>query len=208
MFFAMVLMFAMEIFGSSGTGPPNVAGFTPVLSKELEFQIDDYKTAFVGRMVVYQSPDDPNEFIEVYYRQVALISQRAKQKSSSETGSRDSSLTNLNYLRKQEAEAISRVQQRTESFAYVQWQIVHDLRTGQDIGTGSFKSWLLDQNGNWTFSSDYNILITPFSEQSKTDLKKRIIVGIKFDLVGRVHIVRIDQDDIIFLTKEVVDDKK
>ena len=63
MFFAMVLMFAMEIFGSSGTGPPNVAGFTPVLSKELEFQIDDYKTAFVGRMVVYQNPEETDEAI-------------------------------------------------------------------------------------------------------------------------------------------------
>lgn len=208
MFLALVFLLATEIFVGSGTGPPSVAGFTPVLSKELEFQIDDYKTAFVGRVVVYQNPDDPNEFIKVYYRQVALISERTKQKSSSEGGSRDDNLSNLNYLRKQEFEAISRVQQLTDVFACVQWQTVRDLRTGQDIQKGYFQSWLLDQNGSWTFGSGYNVFTTPFSEPSKVNPQKRIIVGIKFDLAGGSHIVRIDQDDIVIQDEEAVNEKK
>src|SRR3989344_2149540 len=208
MFLALMLLLAMEILTGSGTGPPNVAGYTPVLSKELDFQVDDYTTCFVGRVVVYQNPDNPNEFARVYYRQVAICSERAKQKSSSESGSRDGNLSNLNYFRKQESEAIGRVQHSTDAFAYVQWQTVRDSRTGQEIQDGFFRSWLLDQNGNWTFGSGYNILTTPFSEPSKPNLNKRIIVGIKFDLAGGNHIVRIDQDDISSLVKEVVNDKK
>ncbi|HEY4474528.1 MAG TPA: hypothetical protein VJC06_01230 [Candidatus Paceibacterota bacterium] len=208
MFLALALLFTMEILTGSGTGPPNVASFIPVLSRELDFQIDDYTTCFVGRVVVYQNPDDSNDFIRVYYRQVAICSERAKQKSSSESGSRDSNLSNLNYFRKQESEAIGRVQQSTDAFAYVQWQTVRDSRTGQSIQDGFFKSWLLDQNGSWTIASGYNLNTSPFSEPSKSNPNKRIIVGIKFDLAGGNHIVRIDQDDILSLVKEVVNDKK
>ncbi|MEK7126300.1 MAG: hypothetical protein AAB835_02320, partial [Patescibacteria group bacterium] len=114
----------------------------------------------------------------------------------------------------------------TDVFAFVQWRIVRDSRTGQDIRTGSFRSWLLEQNGNWTFSSNLNILTTPFSEPSKNDPKKRIIVGIQFTLVSGVHpersregsqrasasygvhIVRIDQDDVATLVKEATNEKK
>ena len=159
-------------------------------------------------MVVYQNPDSPNEFVRVYYRQVALISECAKQKSSSESGSREGNLSNLKYLRKQETEAISRVQQSTDSFAYVRLQMSKDPRTGQEIQDGFSQAWLLDQNGNWTFGSGYNIVATPFSEQSKDNPKKRVIVGIKFDLAGANHIVRIDQDNILSLVKEVANDKK
>ena len=208
MFLALTFFLVMEILTGSGTGPPSVAGYTPVLSKELEFQIDDYKTAFVGRVVVYQNPDNPNEFVRVYYRQVALISERAKQKSSSESGSRDGNLSNLNYFRKQETEALGRVQQSTDAFAYVQWQTIRDSRTGQEIQNGFFKSWLLDQNGSWTIASGHDLDTSPFSEPSKANPNKRIIVGIKFNLVGGSHIVRIDQDDILSLVKEVSDDKK
>ncbi len=213
MFLALAVLLALEVAGGSGlpgqgAGPPDVKGFSPVLSKELEFRINDYRTAFVGRVVVYQNPNDPNEFVRVYYRQVAIVSERAREKNASEAGSRDTNFSNLNYHLKQEAEALNKVQQTTDAFAYVQWRTVRDPRTGQDVRTGSFRSWLLEQNGNWTFSTAYNILVIPFSEPSKADPKKRIIIGIQFTLVGGVHIVRIDQDDIMVLSKEASNDKK
>lgn len=208
MLLALVVLLALEITGGSGVSPPDIKNFTPVLSKELEFRIDDYKTAFVGRVVDYQNPDDSNEFVRVYYRQVAIISERAQANNSTEAGGRDTNLSNLNYHRKQETKALGTVQQTTDVFAFVQWRIVRDSRTGQDIRTGSFRSWLLEQNGNWTFSSNLNILTTPFSEPSKNDPKKRIIVGIQFTLVSGVHIVRIDQDDVATLVKEATNEKK
>ncbi|MDO8496470.1 MAG: hypothetical protein Q7S43_03375, partial [bacterium] len=193
-----------------GSSPPDVKGFTPILSKELEFRIDDYKTAFVGRAIVYQNPNDLNEFVRVYYRQVAITSERAKENDTKGAGGIDRNSSNLNYHQKQETEALNRVQRSTDAFAYVQWRIVRDLRTGQDIRADFLRSWLLDQNGNWalTYGSDYNLLISPFSEPSKVDPKKRIIVGIQFSLSGGVHIVRIDQDDILAPVEEVASEKK
>lgn len=196
MFLALTVLLAMEIVGL-GVAPPNVKNFTPVLSKELEFRVDDYTTCFVGQVVVYQNQDDPNEFTRVYYRQVAICSERAKEQNSAKVGGRDRNLSNLSYHLKQESEAINRVQQLTDAFAFVQWRTVSDPRTGQNIRDGFFRSWLLEQNGSWTFSSSHNILTAPFSEPSKEDPQKRIIVGIQFNLVGGTHLVRIDQDDIL-----------
>lgn len=212
MFLALVMFFAIEITGigtlSQGFSPPDIKGFTPVLSKELEFRIDDYKTAFVGRVVDYQNPNELNEFVRVYYRQVAIISERAQEKNTSEVGGRDRNSSNLNYHQKEETETLDRVQQATDAFAFVQWRIVRDLRTGQDVRTGFFHSWLLEQNGNWTFSSAYDLLTTIFSESSKADINKRVNVGIKFTLAGGTHIVRIDQDDILNSAQEVANDHK
>lgn len=219
----LALVFAMEILGSGAsptefldplkqdqetTPRPDVKNFTPVLSKELEFRIDDCKTGFVGRIIDYQNPDDLNEFVRVYYRQVAIVSKRACENDTIETGSRDKNSSNLNYHQKEEMETLGRVQKATDAFAYVQWRTVRDPRTGQDIRDGFFRSWLLEQNGNWTFSNAYNLDTLPFSEPSKADSNKRIIVGIEFTLVGATHIVRIDQDGIANVTKEVVNEKK
>src|SRR3989344_2090478 len=180
MFSALIALLVLGIVG--GSAPPDVNGFTPVLSKELEFRIDDYKIAFVGRVVDYQNPDDPNEFVRFYYRQVAIVSERAKENDTKEAGGLDRNSSNLNYHQKQETEALDRVQLTTDAFAYVQWRTGRDPRTGQDIRADFLRSWLLDPNGNWilTYGSDYNLFITPFSEPSKADPKKRVIVGIQF----------------------------
>ena len=212
MFFSLVFLLAMEIIGS-GASLPEVKDFNVVLSKELEFRVDDYKTAFVGRVVDYQNPDDPNESVRVYYRQVAIVSERAKEKNSTESGGRDRNSTNLNYHLKRETEAIDRAQRAIDTFAYVQWRTVRDSRTGQDVKIGHFQIWLLDSSGVWAYHvqpADTKSLLepSPFSEPSKTDPKKRIIVGIKFTLENTMHIVRIDQDNIVASVKEASDDKK
>lgn len=212
MFLALLMFFAIEITGlgalNQGFSPPDVRGFTPVLSKELEFRIDDYKTAFVGRMVVYQNPNDLNEFVKVYYRQVVIVSERSKEKNTSENGGRDRNLSNSNYHLKQESEAINRVQRASDAFAFVQWRTIRDPRTGRNIRDGFLKSWLLEQNGSWTFSSSHNLFTAPFSEPSRDNPRKRINVGIQFNLVGGTHLVRVDQDDILTPAKEAANENK
>ena len=208
MFLALMISLVLEILGS-GLPPPDVKGFTPVLSKELEFRIDDCKTGFVGRVIEYQNPNDLNEFVRVFYRQVAIVSKRpCDEKGATQAGGRDGNSSNLNYHQKEETETLERVQQATDAFAFVQWRIVRDLRTGQDIRTGFLQSWLLEQNGNWTFSSARNLFTAIFSEPSKADTDKRINVGIKFTLAGGTHIVRVDQDDILNSAEEVANDQK
>jgi hypothetical protein len=216
MFFTWVVLLAIQIAGSSGgsveildgmmykqesISRPDTKDFKEISSRELEFRVDDYKTAFVGRVIDYQNPNNLNEFIRVYYRQIAIISERAREKNISEVGSRDGNLSNLNYHLKQEAEAISIVQKASDVFACVQWQTVHDSRTGQDVGSGFLRSWLLSQNGNWIFSPNHNLLISPLSEPSRINSQKRIIVGMQFALSGGVHIVRIDQDDLSIIKR-------
>lgn len=196
MLLALLVSLALQANRASPT--PDVTNFRPVLTKELEFRIDDYKTAFVGRVVVYQNPNDPDEFIRVYYRQVALVSERAKEQGVPEAGSRNWNLSNLSYHQQREAKALGRVQKEADIFAYVQWRTERDPRTGQDISDGFFRAGLLDQHGTWTLTAGYDLAISPFSEPSKKDPKKPILVGFKFTLGGGVHIVRVDQDDIWF----------
>jgi hypothetical protein len=204
----MLLALAALLALGSGIDPPDVKNFNVVLSTELKFQVDDYKTGLVGRVVVYQNPDDSGEFVKVYYRQVAIVSERAQSQSITGAGSIDANLSNLKYHSQEEKETLARVQKATDAFAYVQWRVVRDLRTGQDIRDGPLRSWLLESNGNWTFSNAYGLVTSPFSESSKDNPNKRIIVGIRFSLVGGVHIVRVDQDDISVLIKEATNEKK
>lgn len=217
MFATLLVFFAIEIIGfglsGQGAGPPDVKNFTPILSKELEFRIDDHKKALVGQVFVYQNPKNQNEFVRVYYRQVAIISERAKEKNAVEAGGRDMNLSNLKYHNKREAEALGRVQKATDAFAYIRWHIVRDLRTGQDIQAGPVQIWFLDSSGVWIYRTQpagikSALESSPFSEPSKTHQGKRIIVGIQFVLLDRVHIVRIDQDEILIKAREVVNDKK
>ncbi len=205
------------IMGTAGSGPsgqesgiPDLKNYNPVVSKELEFRIDDFTTAIVGRVVVYQNTNDPNDFLRVYYRQLAIISERAQQKNGLETGGREGDLSNFTYHNQEQSDVLARVQQTSDAFAYVQWRTKNDPRSDQDILDGVLNSWLLEPNGNWTFASGYNLVTIPFSEQSKNNPKKRIIVGIEFELAGAVHIVRVDQDEIVaqVKAKEKNNDKK
>ena len=123
------------------------------------------------------------------------MSERA-QENSSESGI-DVNLSNLKYHSQQEAETLNRVQKTTDVFAYVQWRTVRDSRTEQDVREDFLRSWLLDPNGNWVFSYGDRLNASPFSEISKNNPKKSIIVGIKFTLAGQIHIVRVDQDNIL-----------
>lgn len=212
MFIGIAILLA--IIGSVETTPrPDIKNFISVLSKELEFRVDDCKTGFVGRVVDYRNPDDPSEFVRVYYRQVAIVSVRACEKSTTESSKHNADLSNLNYHLKQESETLGRIQQATDAFVYVQWQVVHDQRMGQDIKIGSTHVWLLDPSGVWVYriqsAGTKNILESaPLTEPSKVNPKKLIIVGIKFTLENTTHIVRIDQDDILSQVKEVANDKK
>lgn len=208
MFLALAVFLAIEIIGGPlANSPPDVKNFKQVLSKELEFRTDDYKAGFVGRIIDYQNPNDPNEFIRVYYRQVAIVSERAQENNSTEAGGFDGNSSNLNYHRKQETETLVRVQQATDAFAYVQEWVVYDPQTGQNIRTGQRKIWLLDPSGVWAYfvqpSNEKSALeSSPVSEPSKADPKKRINVGIRFTLADAVHIVRIDQDEILALIEK------
>lgn len=202
---ALVLFFALQADRVSPT--PDVKNFKPVLTKELEFRIDDCKTGFVGRVVVYQNPDDPNGFVRVYYRQVAIVSERACENNTAEEGGPSRNLSNLNYHRKQETEALGRVQQATDAFAYVQWRTMRDARTGEDIQSGPMQIWLLDSSGSWAYHAQpvnekSALESSSFSEPAKTNPEKQVIVGVKFTLGNRIHIVRIDQDDIPAPVKE------
>lgn len=202
MLLVLVLFAALQMAstGDQVSIPTDLKNFKPILTKELEFRIDDCKTGFVGRVVVYQNPNIPNEFIRVYYRQVAIISERDCKNGTTETGGRDMSSSNLNYHRKQETEALGRVRKEADIFAFARWRTERDQRTGEDIRiAGSYRSGLLDQGGLWISVSNSNrsIFLTPVSEPSKADPKKLIPVGIRFDLAMGSHIVRIDQDDLV-----------
>jgi hypothetical protein len=195
MLLALVFLVALQA-DRPPVGPPDTKNFKPVMTKELEFRIDDYRTAFVGRVVDYQNPDDLSEFVRVYYRQVALVSERAREQDSSEDAGRNRTFSNLNYHQKRESEAIGRVQKEADVFAYVRWRTERDARTGQDIrSAGSYRAALLDQNGAWVLGE--NISLAPLSEPAENNPEKHVIVGIKFTLGVGTHILRVDQDDLV-----------
>ncbi len=175
--------------------------WTVVSEKRLDIKVNDYETAFVGVVTQYQNPKDPHDFAQVFTRHIPLISQRPKEDQN--TGQRESSLTvdaGRNYHRNQEQEALQRVQKASDAFAIIRWRTTTDDRSGREILAGLVDYWLLNQDGNWMYATNASlsgISRTLVSEPSKADAKRHVVVGLKFSIGDAVHVVRIDQDDLM-----------
>lgn len=199
-----MLLELMLFLNTVTAGLPDSDKFKPVLFQELEFRINDYQTAFVGKVVTYQNLDDPNEFVKVYYRQVPLISERAKERGNSEN-SRDIDMSNMKYHDKQESEALLRTQKAVDGFAYVHWRVTKDARSGEDIRVGPIQTGLLSSEGEWThyiqngYSAESALMVSPLSNLSESGV---LIIGLKFSLEETEHILLIDEDDIAVLPKK------
>lgn len=180
---------------------PNVEDWTIVPTRQLDARPGDYLKGLVGLVVVYQNPNDKNEFAKVYFRQVSLVSERPGDGKTTKDSGRATLIGDSGYSfhKKEEREAIKRVQKATDVLAYVRWHVTRDKRIEQYIISGNAESWLLNSNGVWAYDVRPElgaIKEIPLSEPSKYNPGSVVVVGIKYVLGDAVHVVRVDQDDL------------
>lgn len=181
---------------------PSVEGWTVVSTSELDVRADNYKTEFLGLVVNYSNPHDPNEVVRIYYRQISLVSERPKEESGDPTRGRSllTADSGRDYHLKEQKDALAQVQKNMDVFAAMHWRTKRSKETGTDILAGPMESWLLDADGTWT-SQQHNlpgaITMTELSEALESDPKKSVVVGLVFKLGEAVHGIRVDQDDLL-----------
>ncbi|HXV26983.1 MAG TPA: hypothetical protein VD862_03115 [Candidatus Paceibacterota bacterium] len=208
---SVFLMLAL-LTGSVGAADiPDTQDWRVTVTKQLEFRVDDYCTAFVGTVTEYQNPDAPDEYVRTLARQVPVISCRSRNQGRS--GIR--TVSDLSWHRKDEQDALDRAHTGADAFAYIAWRTVRDGRSGEHILAEPLRVWLLDQSGVWVFRQGHRIASRPFSEPSKADMAGRrelpapVLVGIEYSLNGEAtHILRLDQDMLAAPRKTEDDDAR
>ncbi len=221
----MQCMFALALIlsadpGATSPSHPTVDGWMVVSGKQrqLELRADDYRKALVGLVVQYQNPQDSSDRVLVFYRHIALLSERPRENQLSQDSARPVIVVGagIAYHVKNEQDALDRAEKSMDPFAYVHYHVEIDPHNGQEMLVGSAESWLLDGGGLWAYDSRASlgaIKEAPLSEPIKVLVKKGqvprcnpkhpIIVGFTFKLGGASHVVRVDQDDlVVVVTKE------
>lgn len=210
----MTLLLVLALAGglTSANPPPDVSGWTQVIQRELEFRVDDYRPCFVGTVTEYRNPENANEYVRVFRRHVALVSQRPRELSDS---GRQGTVWNraqsdLSHHESSLREALKRAQEAADPFGYIRWRVTKDERTGQDILAAPLESWLLSQAGDWSYAFNEEISTSPYSEPLRADTRKNVIVGVKFWLGGVFHILRVQEKDLLApkVTKEDTEKKE
>ncbi len=180
----------------SSNSPPNLEGWKLVESHEtnLEAKVQAgglVYTAYFGYVEDYQGPGTPGEFVRVIKRYVPVIlvveDDQQKQTLQTEVVS--------NYSRKASQDVLSKVHTKADAVGYTRWHVTKDSRTGEDIRTGAVESWLRIQNGDWVYAE--GIIEKELYSEIASDSKKAILVGVKFSLGNKYHIMRVDRADMV-----------
>lgn len=195
-YLTLVFVLSASLAGAQWTKPPNLEGWKLVESREsnLEAKVQAeglVYTAYFGYIEDYQNPETPGEFIRVIKRYVPVISivEDDQQKQTLQLD------VISNYSRKASRDALSKVRSKADAIGYTRWQVAKDQRTGEDIRTGAVESWLRIQNGDWLY--DIAIIEKELYSEISPDTKKVTLVGIKFTLGSKYHIMKVDQADLM-----------
>ncbi len=190
-----VLFLTASLASAQPVGPPNLDGWKLVDAKETNLDVKVQAgglvfTAYFGLMENYQNPKDPTEFAMVIKRHVPVISivEDDQQKLNLQTE------VVSNYSRKASHDALDKVRMKADSIAYTKWHIVKDPRTGEDVRTGNTESWLRVQNGDWV--SGLGVIGRELYSEISPNTKMVTLVGVKFLLGTKYHIIRVDQADL------------
>ncbi len=193
--FVFILLPSLAMAQVNSPPHPNLEGWKLVEDYEsnLDVKIQDgglVYAAYIGYTEDYQNPHDPNEFVKVIKRYIPVIpiteDNQQEQTLQAEIVS--------NYSRKDSLDALKKVRKEADTVGYTKWHLTKDLRTGENIITGPVESWLRIQNGDWVYGA--GVIEKELYSEIAPDSKEVILVGLKFSLGNKYHIIRVDQADL------------
>ena len=167
---------------------PDVSGWTEIARTDLEFRTNDYTVAFVGQIVDYQHAERKGDFVRVYLRHAVVLSERARARSGHQGAQIG---TDLRYHVAEQNKILERAQQDGEAFAYLFWALYEDER-GFEVRLGPMQYWLLNAQGDWSYSVNEKMTVMPLSEPSVDNPFATRIVGLRFVLGTVSHVLRLD----------------
>lgn len=169
---------------------PIVDNWQVVEERAIEIRYGDYGTiAFLGTITEYVNPVNANEHVKVFKRHVSIVS--VKRIIAAEINRS----VIVSHGKKMEKDELEKTRERSDTIGYIRWQTVKDSWTGQYILNGPAESWLKAQDSSWTYSDREKISEEPVSEPGFRKMKI-LLVGIKYTLGGKYHVLRVDRIDL------------
>jgi len=170
--------------------PPSTEDWTVYGEEVIEIRLGGHgTTAYLGLIIIYQNPDNENEFIKVVKRHTPIISVKHAIKD------KRSRYVIRKYSESNESSALDKLRKEADDIVYVHWKQKKDSWTDEYIQDGIIESWMLKQSGLWVYSKMRIVkrsISEPVGEKGETEL-----VGFQFRLGEFYHILRIDIADIL-----------
>lgn len=184
----LALILVQSLFTAS---PPSTENWTVYSEEVIEIRLGDYgTTAYLGLIIIYQNPDNENEFIKVVKRHTPIISVKHAIKD------KRSRYVVRKYSENNESSALDKLRKEADDIVYVRWKQKKDSWTDEYIQDGIIESWMLKQSGLWVHASERRVarrsISEPVGKKGETEL-----VGFQFRLGELYHILRIDTADIL-----------
>lgn len=187
-------IFAFPLLARANSPPsPDIQGWILRDIDFIDLKSSDREGIYLGVSVIYENPDNKNEFVLVMKRFISFVSLRGQ--TLSRGGNPEIADS---YREVENKRVLEEAQNEAEPFAYLRWHLSTDPRTGLDFLEDPLgdpiESWLLGSGGEWIYSFTDLILPVLLSEPAADNSEKLILVGKVFYLNGWYHVIKIDQD--------------
>lgn len=178
--------------------PPDVSDW-PATADFIEAKVSDLTSVFLGFDLTHVNPANPNEFVRVIRRAVPRVMIRAKeddQRSFAQS-------LRLNFSDQERRQTLDTMRSESEPVVYVKWRVQRDDETGQTTLDGRPAVWLLDSTGAWNFDDTGRPLaVETVSEYVNSDVNKNVLVGRRYSLGGRYHVLMADYYYVTFVLEK------
>ena len=150
----------------------------------------DTYTIYLGFIDYYTNPANDMERVVVVKRFIAIAEQSQDKKINEHLA-----LPGIidKYRKKLYQDELKNLYVKSDPIIYMRYSLVHDAWTGEDVISKPVDSWLFNQQ-EWVFNSGQLVKKEVFSEPSIANLKKDILVGIKYSIGEDYNILKFDQN--------------
>jgi len=176
--------------GQTAPPTPDITGWKKTNFAVIDISSEKGPVFYLGHEAEYQNPNNPNEFVKVVSRFIAIAS--IPPKSSEKTPYIEIANSYLESVVNRTLDDL--IKNESDPFLYVHWKTAIDKQTRQVVLDGPVESWLINSIGDWSYRVGTNVSIKNVSEPDKRKPEQFIPVGKEYVLSDAHHVLRADQD--------------
>ncbi len=173
---------------------PDISGWEVTQQSRIAFRLSDQTVAYLGLDVeqrIYRNPDS-GESMQVFNRHIPFIPSRPKQTNERLI----SEVATALYVQKDEEDRLVELHKKIDPFLYVYWRVQKNPRNGNDMLDGDVNIWFMPSSGECHFAQNKPIGIQFMSENIGNGKSHNVFVGVKYQIGGVYHILKVDRRDV------------
>ncbi len=172
--------------------PPDISGWVEVERSSFGVKPLDDVTLYLGFIVKYQNPANPDEFIRVWMRYQPFFHIRRRVRDE---GSRQEFLDSRAQAKIEEE--LKKRREKADPIVYERYFLELDQRTNLRFQREATETWLRNYAGVWRYSRGGEKDVIPYSQALAWDSEKRLTVGQEFRLGKDYHILKMNPNEFL-----------